>query len=460
MISTPIMRSTLRQDFIARLRGIVGQQFLVSSFQFPEGPKEPSTQVEKMETISEKLCGATPEITLAPGSADEVAAVLHVCSEEKIPIVPLGSGLQQSSGLSPQAPFVALQTDRLKETEHYDPGDLTVGVGAGTTLRQLDELIRPHQQWLPVLGFPERVGLGGATVGGMLAIAMHGPLKHAFGGAREFCIGVHFVTGDGKRGKGGGRVVKNVAGYDLMKLLIGSYGTLGVITSASFKLFPRPRQTVTFVSQFHSASEAIQFRDHLIASPLGPITLEIVSPNAARLLRGGTDPDGDWRIVVRAGGSDRQMSRYRMELGDAVTAELSGENEAAAWAAIEDFESKLPPNALLLSVICPISDVGQVISSAERAATERGLQLLCIGRAGIGSLVIALTGENAQTTSAVHSLRAALPPRVIITVRRAPAELRASISPWQIPSAELEIMRTLKNALDPAWILNRGRYFV
>ena len=92
---------------------------------------------------------------------------------------------------------------------------------------------------------PER-----ATVGGVLATASHGPLRHGYGALRDFCIGIRFVTGDGRRAKGGGRVVKNVAGYDLMKLLIGSYGTLAVITSASFKLFPAPRQTRTFLAEF------------------------------------------------------------------------------------------------------------------------------------------------------------------------------------------------------------------
>lgn len=446
------MRSGLRTDFLARLRGIVGER----NFQVCE----PAKDTESVSPESNTINGIAPEITVTPGTADEVAAMLQVCTAEKIPVVPLGSGLHQSTGAAPPAPFIAMSTNRLKEVEHYDPGDLTIGVGAGVTLRELDELIRPHQQWLPVLGFPERTSLGAATVGGVLASAMHSPLKHAFGGVREFCIGVRFVTGDGKRGKGGGRVVKNVAGYDLMKLLIGSYGTPGVITSSSFKLFPRPRQTMTFVSSFAVASDAIAFRDRITASPLAPLALEIASPEAARLLYNEGHTDGQWRVLLRAGGSDRQMLRYRAELGSAVSAELAGEAEAAAWAAIEDFEPKLPASAFLLSVACTISDVEQVIITAERTARERGLRLLCVGRAGIGSLAIALAGEGNQAVGAVHSLRAALPPRVVITVRRAPTELRASMSPWQIPSTELEIMRTLKNALDPAWILNRGRYFV
>jgi glycolate oxidase FAD binding subunit len=444
VISSVAMRPALPADFVARLRGIVGEEFLF-----------PSSQTE-----NEKLFGVAPDLSVSPGDADEVAAVLRVCSEQRIPVVPMGSGLHQDIGLAPQPPFVVLMANRMKEVEHYDPGDLTIGIGAGMTLREVDEIVRPHQQWLPVLGFPQQSALGAATVGGVLAIAAHGPLKHAFGGVREFCIGVRFVTGDGKLGKGGGRVVKNVAGYDLMKLLIGSYGTLGVITSASFKLFPRPRQTVTFVGTFATAQEAIAFRDRVVASPLAPLTLEIVSPGAARLLHGEAAGDDRWRVLVRASGSDRQVVRYRAELGSAVAAESNAEDEVSIWTQIEDFEAKLPASAVVLSVGCAINDVGQVIAAAERIADERGLQLVCIGRAATGSLVIAFCGNGAQAVSAVHSLRAALRAGVIVTARRVPTELRGSVSAWQVASGELEIMRTLKNALDPAWILNRGRYFV
>ena len=178
---------------------------------------------------------------------------------------------------------------------------------------------------------PER-----ATVGGMLATASHGPLRHGYGALRDFCIGIRFVTGDGRRAKGGGRVVKNVAGYDLMKLLIGSYGTLAVITSASFKLFPAPRQTRTFLAEFATAKEAMEFRDRVMRSPLSPMCLELVSPGARRLMRPEMTADA-WVICVRAAGSDAVLARYRKELGPAITRELEGDSEGKMWREIENF---------------------------------------------------------------------------------------------------------------------------
>ncbi|MBV8205662.1 MAG: FAD-binding oxidoreductase [Acidobacteria bacterium] len=408
-----------------------------------------------------------PDAVVAPETPEQIARVLQACTEEKIAVVPVGSGLHQHYGNPPQPPFVAVGVSGISQVEHYDPGDLTIGIGAGATLREVEALVAANGQWLPVLSYPGRCASGGATVGGMLATAQHGPLKHAFGGVRDFCIGVRFTSGDGKRGKGGGRVVKNVAGYDFMKLMIASYGTLGIITSASFKLFPRPRNTATFVCRFSNSGEAVAFRDRILGSVLAPLALEVVSPGAAAILHGEAAFERCWRILVRAGGSDRQISRYRSELGEAIASELSGEEESSAWALMDDFEFKLPPNSMLLAVSCPIAGVAEALAAGERACRERGLELACLGRAGTGTLMMAVIdpgGAREPLLGALHALRAALPPRVSAALRRCPAGmLMASsgdaASRWQVRSDELELIRTVKNSLDPAWILNRGRYF-
>src|SRR5206468_5459380 len=176
----------------------------------------------------------------------------------------------------PERVDIVLSAARLNGVEHYDPGDLTLGVAAGTTLAQLDAVLAANVQFLPIDAMlPER-----ATIGGVLATAANGPLKHGYGSVRDFCIGVSFVTAEGRIAKGGGRVVKNVAGYDLMKLMIGSHGTLGVIVGGNFKVFPLPRQTRTFVCEFATVAEAINFRNRVMASPLSPMCMEIASPRA------------------------------------------------------------------------------------------------------------------------------------------------------------------------------------
>ena len=195
---------------------------------------------------------ATPQrVAASPGSADEVAAIVRLANQHGFSIAPDG-GL--SGRHFPSKADVLLRMHRLTEVEHYDPADLTVGVGAGTTVAQLNALVAGGNLMFGCdPAFPEQ-----STIGGVLAAAKHGPMRQGFGGVRDFCIGIRFVTGDGRKAKGGGRVVKNVAGYDLMKLLIGSYGTLAVITSASFKLFPAPRQTRTFLAEFATWQEALE----------------------------------------------------------------------------------------------------------------------------------------------------------------------------------------------------------
>ena len=199
--------------------------------------------------------GQIPETVLQPTSAEQIAAALKVANEENWSVAPFGGGARQHVGHSLQGVDVVLSTERLDQIEAYDPGDLTISIQAGATVSSVRAACAQHRQLLPMETFPA------STIGGALATASSGPLRAGFGGLRDFCIGISFITADGLSGRGGGRVVKNVAGYDLMKLMIGSFGTLGVITSANFKLFPLAQQTLTCVCQFETLGKAFRFRD-------------------------------------------------------------------------------------------------------------------------------------------------------------------------------------------------------
>src|SRR5258708_14313212 len=250
--------------------------------------------------------------------------------------------------------------------------------------------------------------LENARLGGLLASGTAGPLKPRLGQRRDFCMGIQFVTADGKVVKGGGRVVKNVAGYDLMKLLTGSYGSLAVITRANFKVFPRPRQTRTFACSFHSLEEALLFRTRLFQSPLTPMCMEIVSPGASEDLQDqGTvrDPDDyapeqpvslpavEWQIVLRATGSDTVLARYARELGSAVTHTLAGAEEDKFWGWISHFEQSVLArrrNAMMLYTHLAIQNVGPALQAMQRVAPDYTMIPAAVGRAGTGTLVLPL----------------------------------------------------------------------
>jgi glycolate oxidase FAD binding subunit len=390
--------------------------------------------------------GVTPAITVSPGSVEEVSAILAYANEHDLVVSPAGGFVHQEIGRTPQQIDILLRMDRFSAIEHYDPGDLTIGIGAGTTLGEIQAMLRDQGQLLPIdIAHADRV-----TIGGAMAVAAHGPLKHFYGGVREFCLGVRFVTGDGKAAKAGARVVKNVAGFDVMKLLIGSYGTLAVITSASFKLFPMPAVTRTFLAQFVTLEEAIAFRDFVVSSPLSPMCVEMLSPSAF--------DKNAWTVAVRAGGSERVLARYAAELGSGASKSPEGFEEQKFWGEMQKLGDQSP---VLLNVAAAPSEAGRIIAMAERLAGEHQLEFTAWGRVAIGSLSFAFGGGMAESyVAVVESLRRALPRDGSLVVARCPAALKSTINIWGTSPTDMNSMAAIKRALDPKDILNRGRFLL
>ncbi len=381
------------------------------------------------------ILGVAPTLAVTPASADEIVGILRFANEHGLSVVPAGGFTQQQVGNLPQQIDVLLFTSRITEVEHYDVGDLTVGVGAGCTVEQLSAMVaKDGLVFAADPAQPER-----CTVGGLLATGWYGPLRHGYGGLRDYCIGVRFVTGGARKAKGGGRVVKNVAGYDMMKLFIGSQGTLGIITSASFKLFPAVRQTRTFVAQFGSVGEAIEFRNRVLHSPLAPICLEIVSPETPALLGISNQVDpGSWSILVRAAGSDAILARYRSELGSMTTREVSDTVNASCggrWTDFSPLAIERHPVSLLVSMTLPVRDVLPVLSQVSAVAESNHFCFAVIGRVGIGHLLISLwpTPETEVSmvsfVNTVSGLRNHLPRDVSMAVLRCPSERGITSAP-------------------------------
>ena len=422
--------------------------------------------------------GSEPSMCVSPASDEEIAAILRTASELQLPVVPVG-GLTHQHYSPAEDGVIALDLRRLKRVLHYDAGDLTLGVAAGTTLSETNALTAPNRQLLPIQVATPLY----ATIGGALAVAAEGPLRHGYGAIRDFCIGIHFVTADGNCAKGGGRVVKNVAGYDMMKLLIGSYGTLGVITAASFKLFPLPQRTCTFVCNCDGLDQAIVLRDQVAASALAPISLDLISPRAQEFLqpyseardpdhlapeqiRGGPAPR--WCLALRAAGSDSVLARYQRELGAAAT-RVEGSAEQELWSYIVGFEAAMAGrhrNVMSLRVAVPATDVASMLRHAERAALDYNFVSASLGRAGLGSFVVGFIPLSIDPPPANHyasagsAFRSLLPRGSLCSVLRCPQEARQHFSTWGEPTTDLALMQQIKRTLDPRSILNRGRYLV
>jgi glycolate dehydrogenase FAD-binding subunit len=437
-------------------------------------------QITRTEFEGFDINGVVPGVMVSPATPEEVGAVLRLANERGLVVAPAGGLTKQQVGGVPERVDILLSTARMNKIEQYDPGDLTISVAAGMPFAAMQRELAEHDQWVPC----DAAELERATIGGLLATGAAGPLKSTFGHMRDFCIGVQFVTADGKVAKGGGRVVKNVAGYDLMKLLTGSYGSLAVITRVNYKVFPRPRQTRTFTCSFASLEEALKFRTRIFGSPLTPMCMEIVSPRAPEYLREAgpvEDPDDymphqpvslpavEWQIVLRATGSDNVLARYTRELGSAVTRTIEGREEERFWHWISHFEQSVLArhrNAMVMYTHLPIQNVGPALQALERTAPDYNLIPAAVGRAATGNLVLAFMPLSVDPPSAmqyancVSAFRGLLPPGSSAEVAQCPKEAKPHFDVWGTTPTDVKMMRAVKRAIDPNNILNRGRFIV
>jgi glycolate oxidase FAD binding subunit len=257
----------------------------------------------------------TPSAALRPGSEEEVADIVKFAGREKLAIVVSGGQTKLGIGMPPRRYDLAVDLSRMDRIIAYDPEDLTLSAEAGTPLSRIASVLAEHGQFIPLaVPFVAR-----ATTGGTIASGVDSPLRQSYGTARDFVLGMNFVTGDGIAAKSGGRVVKNVSGYDIHKLMIGSLGTLGAITRVNFRTFPLPRRTRTFVAEFPVSRQACEFRNAIAGSVLRPRTLEIVSQSAGgRILAVEGAPrafgDNRWSVYVSFAGDEDVLKRDYREL--------------------------------------------------------------------------------------------------------------------------------------------------
>src|SRR5580692_2427351 len=301
--------SAISPNVTSRLSEIVGAANVASDF----------AQLATYE-IDRKL----PAAAVRPGSGEEVAEIVEFAASEKLALVPTGARTKLGIGYAPSRYDLALDMTRLNKVIAYDPGDLTLSVEAGVPLAKLAQVLAEHRQFLPLpVPFANRT-----TIGGLLASGVDSPLRQFYGTARDFLLGMEYVTGEGVAAKSGGRVVKNVTGYDIHKLMIGALGTLGVITRVNFKTFPTPLDRRGYVARFLSAEHAFDSCHRFAQSPVAPLSMEIFSPQVSELFaspaaqRVAESPlpkhifeTDEWAVAVTYSGNEKVMARFIAELG-------------------------------------------------------------------------------------------------------------------------------------------------
>ena len=350
---------------------------------------------------------------VSPRSADEVANTLREAAATGRAVTPVGGGRAATMGGHLERCDVELQLTGLDRVIEHTAADMVVTVEAGIQLEALQQHLAKSGQFLPLDPFnsPRH------TVGGLLASGWTGPLRMRYGSARDFLIGIRVALPDGRLASAGGRVVKNVSGYDLMKLHIGALGSLGVIVAASFKVFPRPLRDVTVES--HDGWVAAE---QVLSLPMAPASLELFS---------------DGRVIARYFGSPDAVD---------VTVKATGwaETEDSVWT--EHSRSALTQWARIAT---PRTELRRVIESL-----PTGARWWCSPGVGIAHWSFGDAGELVKVRELAEAAGGSL------VLMAAPDDVKKKVGAWGTPPPTLDVMRRIKDAFDPNHVLNPGRFVV
>ena len=446
----------------------------------------PDEAILKDLPLRSEVEGSSVSVPLvAPLSESQVAEVLTRASQEGWRVLPAGLGTWLDGGGRPEVDLV-LSTRNLRVVESYEPADLTFSAGAGIPWIDLQKTTRAHGQWLPL--DPPGVEVG--SLGGLVAVGASGPLRQAYGSPRDHVLGVRVVSGDGRILNWGGRVVKNVAGFDVTRLMLGSWGALGVMTSVSARLFPVPEEDVTVLVRAPRCEDLLSDARGLATSPLPLSALDLVDPG----------PTGGAVLAIRLLGSRAQVSemegRVRKDLGPGRSRDtgshplvvLRGAEGRGFHHALGKWEegagmvlrmSLLPSKlgtlieearalAQLVEAFFESNAIGELKSGSGAGGELGGWNIggtRLSGHVGWGVLRFAVPrlsgdpGELRALAKAVGELRSRLEADGgSLTMSSAPQQLMEEVGAWGAHGSEVALMRGLKAEFDPAGVLSPGRF--
>lgn len=395
--------------------------------------------------------GLTPHLVARPRTAEEAAHALAAADRAGWSVAPWGGGTHVEVGNPRQALDLALDLRGLDQVLEHDRENLTITVQAGCTLAGLQEAVREAGQWLP-LDVPDPAR---CTVGGMLAANLSGPRRLRYGTARDLTLGLEAALTTGEVVHPGGKTVKNVAGYDLTRLFIGSWGTLGAITAATFRLWPLPARSATLLAAFSEAGTAFAFAQALCGSKLIPTAVEVVDalPKGLWPFRGEARAvaavllEGSASAVAR---QERDVAALARDRSAGETEVLSGPQHEALWRHLAcNGRDPSAGGGVLLRVGVPPARLGEAWSLWEGAAGRQA-------RAGTGLLYVLLPEATPAEVEAWRAQVAGMGGYLV--VERAPLALRRAVDVWGPLGAQERAMRALREAFDPHRTLNRGLF--
>lgn len=388
-------------------------------------------------TETDAIGGVQPKWCARASDTEQVAAVLRAASEHGLRVVPKGSGSKLHWGTPPRAVDLLLDLSTSSGVVEHAAGDLVVHAKAGTPLAEINRTVEKTGQQLAISQpFPT------ATVGGAIATGLSGPQRHLFGGVRDLLIGITVVRADGTITKSGGKVVKNVAGYDLGKIYTGSFGTLGVITEAVFRLHPLSAEYRWITATADTTAEAAGIADAVRRSQAVPTGIEVHATT-----------DGPITVCAQLEGRPEATHQRATELASALSNNTEVTPQPPAWWAQLPF-----PTGTGMRIGIKPADLDQLLTTARRAAQDNDLQLELTGAAGLGVLHAGLAPDT-EPTAAARFVEAIRNNAEYAVVLHAPQPVRDAIDLWgPLGSGQLNLMRRVKNQFDPENRLAPGRF--
>ncbi len=393
--------------------------------------------------LEEAVDDVLPHMFIEPANPEEVAGALKIATGAGLQVIPRGGATKMDWGNPPRSGELMLSTRRLNRVVEHAWADMTATVEAGCTLQQLQQTLAEHGQRLALDPlWPDQ-----ATIGGILATNDSGPLRIRFGSLRDLVIGITLVLPDGTLAKSGGKVVKNVAGYDLPKLATGSLGTLGIITQAIFRLHPVPRESRT-LSFSNADSETMN------ALVLAIQDCNIVPTGVQVRAASSSTPDVDLRFEGTTAGCDAQIEQTLRIASGARRIE----SPADVWNARSTLWSGAEPSVVCKFSLLP-SDLGNFLNLIRKASEPLHLPWKLVAQAvGVGYLRLE-GNDTGALLNALQDFRKNLETRGgSLVILRCPLEIKSKMDVWGSAGDALPLMRSIKAQFDPTGVLNPGRF--
>jgi glycolate oxidase FAD binding subunit len=390
-------------------------------------------------SAADAVDGVVPRQIIEPADASELAATLHAASRDKQSTVLRGGGSKLGWGRIPASIDRIVSTAKLNTLLVHRHGDMTATAHAGLPLAQLNRELSRHGQWLPIDS-----AFDAATIGGVVATNDSGPSRHRFGTPRDLLIGVTLALTDGRLVKAGGHVVKNVAGYDLGKLVSGSFGTLGAIVDATFKLLPIPQASATVEAAYDDGEALARDVMQVSTSQLEPMAFDV-------MLDGG-----EYRLRLLFASSPAAVNSQvesAQQLLSKPSSVVTDDGEIAVWSA----QTRSPwsgTGAVIRFGWLPaqLTELAMLMHDVQQIAGS----IVMVGRVAIGAGLMRVDGDSRVQAAVVERLRSSVWVGNV-TVLRADADLKQRVDVWGPPASAIDAAQALKHMFDPSGILNASR---